>query len=256
MYEATFKDRKFFGKSTSYGQLLPKKRFELAKKNVTLKNKIMLDIGAGNGAQTTLFLNEVKKCYAVEIEPIRLNEFKKFNEKHNIRNCKLVLVKDELLPFDSNFFDIVTCFETLEHTYNEGKMLDEISRVLKKDGYLIMSVPNKWFLFETHGVKRPYKKYIKQTLVPFLSWLPKQIHSKFASARIYSEKDISTALNNSNLQTKKTSYLMPSLEKIKIPFKNTFRKILNYLERTPLKVFGVSIFIIANKSSLIKKMVQ
>lgn len=46
------------------------------------------------------------------------------------------------LPFKSDFFDLVIATEILEHVFDTDALLSEIRRVLKKDGILIMNVPN------------------------------------------------------------------------------------------------------------------
>ena len=58
---------------------------------------------------------------------------------------KLVRKADLLsLPFDDGGFDAVLCLDVLEHVplLDQPKALAEITRVLKQDGLLIMSVPN------------------------------------------------------------------------------------------------------------------
>lgn len=46
------------------------------------------------------------------------------------------------LPFDADSFDVVVCFEALEHTSDVEKTLDELARVLRPDGLLFVSSPN------------------------------------------------------------------------------------------------------------------
>ena len=48
---------------------------------------------------------------------------------------------DNKLPYFSGFFDLVCMFEVLEHLPNDKYVLKEISRILKKDGILIISFP-------------------------------------------------------------------------------------------------------------------
>jgi 2-polyprenyl-3-methyl-5-hydroxy-6-metoxy-1,4-benzoquinol methylase len=45
--------------------------------------------------------------------------------------------------FDNDAMDIVICFEMIEHIDQPDLLLTEIKRVLKKDGTLILSTPNK-----------------------------------------------------------------------------------------------------------------
>lgn len=45
------------------------------------------------------------------------------------------------LPFKNNYFDCVTCFEVIEHIKNDKDLIKEIKRILKPDGYFILSTP-------------------------------------------------------------------------------------------------------------------
>ena len=54
-----------------------------------------------------------------------------------------VMVADVLeLPFETNSFDIVTFREVIEHVEDEQKALREIKRVLRPNGYLLITTPN------------------------------------------------------------------------------------------------------------------
>jgi SAM-dependent methyltransferase len=47
------------------------------------------------------------------------------------------------LPFADDSFDLVTCFETIEHVPEPNGVLVELRRVLADDGLLLVSTPNK-----------------------------------------------------------------------------------------------------------------
>jgi radical SAM superfamily enzyme YgiQ (UPF0313 family)/SAM-dependent methyltransferase len=52
-------------------------------------------------------------------------------------------VENQRFPFKDNEFDIVTCYEVLEHLkYDPVHMMKEIKRVLKPEGILILTTPN------------------------------------------------------------------------------------------------------------------
>ena len=107
-------------------------------------NSMILDIGCGNGA----FLNLIKTRYNVFGADIS-KEYAKYCKKHGI-NVRVCNVENEL-PFSSNSFDIITMFATLEHIRMPQYNLAEINRIMKKNGYLIISIPNggyiiNWFI--------------------------------------------------------------------------------------------------------------
>ena len=47
------------------------------------------------------------------------------------------------LPFEEGSFDLVTCFEAIEHVVEQDAVLDELRRVLRPDGILVVSSPNR-----------------------------------------------------------------------------------------------------------------
>ena len=54
------------------------------------------------------------------------------------------LYKTKLFPFSSSkTYDLVICFESLEHVENDSKFISLICNSLKKGGYLLLSVPNE-----------------------------------------------------------------------------------------------------------------
>lgn len=58
------------------------------------------------------------------------------------------ICKDNTGVIPEEQFDIVVCTEVLEHTLNPFKAVDEIKRILKKDGLALISVP---YNFRIHG---------------------------------------------------------------------------------------------------------
>ncbi len=52
------------------------------------------------------------------------------------------------VPFRDRSLDTVLCLEVLEHVPDSFVMLGEIARVLRPDGYLILTTPQSWRLHE------------------------------------------------------------------------------------------------------------
>ncbi len=51
-------------------------------------------------------------------------------------------IGEAALPFESNSFDLVLMAEVLEHVVKPDRALDEVRRVLRPRGYLVLSTPN------------------------------------------------------------------------------------------------------------------
>jgi SAM-dependent methyltransferase len=59
-------------------------------------------------------------------------------------------------PLDSSSFDVVLCNQVLEHVFNPEEFLDEVNRVLKPNGKLILTVP---FVWDEHEQPFDYARY-------------------------------------------------------------------------------------------------
>jgi SAM-dependent methyltransferase len=52
---------------------------------------------------------------------------------------------DPNLPFDADTFDVVLCTVSVEYLIDPVAVFDEVSRVLKPGGYLVITFSNRWF---------------------------------------------------------------------------------------------------------------
>lgn len=66
----------------------------------------------------------------------------------------IVVDQGEPYPFDDGTFDTVVCSEVLEHVKNPGFILEEMTRVVKPDGSLILSIPNSGNILYRLGLWR------------------------------------------------------------------------------------------------------
>lgn len=84
--------------------------------------------------------------------------------------CHGINVECDAFPYEDGQFDVVVCAEVIEHlTFNPTNMLNEIHRVLKPNGLLILTTPNVLRLFYNyhntrniiHGINiyDPYSGY-------------------------------------------------------------------------------------------------
>jgi ubiquinone/menaquinone biosynthesis C-methylase UbiE len=84
------------------------------------------------------------------------------------------------LPFDADTFDVVVCFEVIEHVEDPVAVLDELARVLADDGVLAISSPNR----DAYMPGNPHHRY-EFTPEEF----EKTLGGRFANARLYRQAD-------------------------------------------------------------------
>ena len=118
---------------------------------LALKGKVTLDVGCGNGLYTIKFAELAQDIIGVDINEESLKEARR-NKLELNGSGEFIRASAENLPFYNSCFDVVIAIETLEHVKNQERALQEASRVLRKDGYLVTYVPNRLYPLETHGL--------------------------------------------------------------------------------------------------------
>lgn len=129
--------------------------------NEYIENKIVLDIACGEGYGSNIMSETAEFVYGVDIdkETIELA-----TQKYKKQNLKYLSGDATKIPLEDNSVDIVISFETIEHHDQHEKMMEEIKRVLKPNGLMIISTPDKLFYSDIpkfankFHVKELYKK--------------------------------------------------------------------------------------------------
>jgi len=209
----------------------------------TGENLTLLDIGCGNGASLFGLQKDFQFCLGIDITDKHLSAFNDFKRQNNINNCECQLLdieKDVL----QNQFDRIISFEVIEHLRSENSVKFYYDN-LKEGGLAIFSVPNKWWIFETHGAKLPFLPWNR---VPFFSWLPKRIHKKFANARIYTKKRIVKLLEEHRFTVLSAEYIMAPMDVLPAgKFKELVIRFFFKGDTTKVPFKSTSIFILVKK---------
>ncbi|SOD71852.1 methyltransferase family protein [Jatrophihabitans sp. GAS493] len=103
-----------------------------------VRGKAVLDAGCGVGWGSQLLLD----AGALKVTGLDISEEAITNAVARVPDASFEVGDLMDLPFEDGQFDVVVCFEALEHTSDTGKTLDELARVLRADGVLFVSSPN------------------------------------------------------------------------------------------------------------------
>jgi ubiquinone/menaquinone biosynthesis C-methylase UbiE len=118
-----------------------------------VKGKKVLDIASGEGYGSNLLSKNAEHVTGVDISD---DAVKHANEKYAKENTLTYRVGSaSKIPLEDASVDVVTSFETLEHTTEHEEFLQEIKRVLVPGGLLIMSTPDT-VLYKPHDPDNPY----------------------------------------------------------------------------------------------------
>lgn len=116
-------------------------RYEFASQFV--KGKVVLDIACGTGYGSSRLANagaQMVEGVDIDVETIVYAE-----RRYASESVHFTCASASAIPFSDRFFDSIVSFETIEHLEApiREQYLREIGRVLKDDGVLILSTPNK-----------------------------------------------------------------------------------------------------------------
>ncbi|MFH0775357.1 MAG: class I SAM-dependent methyltransferase [bacterium] len=106
------------------------------------KEDKLLEIGCGTGYQFPYLIGKCKEYIGIDISFSSSKEAKKESS-----DSLLILTDAKALSLKNNSFDVVFCLEVLEHIVNPETVFQEIRRVLKVGGRVVVSTPNWWSLY-------------------------------------------------------------------------------------------------------------
>ncbi len=124
----------------------PRDRFEMTAKIATSGKGRYLEIGAGSGNLVLTVLEKYDELVLTELSNIRAKELSKLFKNH----AKVKVIKhnvdNEYLDYPDGYFDTIILVAVVEHLIDPKNALEELHRVLKPGGRLIIDTPNiaKW----------------------------------------------------------------------------------------------------------------
>jgi SAM-dependent methyltransferase len=114
-----------------------------------LKKDKILNVGISNIPEIEQKIeSRINECWTVDIDDKKLKKAGKFLKKTILANKDITKH-----PFKKNYFDKVVMLEVLEHLDEDVATVKWAGSILKKDGSLILSVPNNSFLHFFNPVK-------------------------------------------------------------------------------------------------------
>ena len=122
--------------------------------------QLVLDIGAGHVDTNHSYTNFFPNRHTVDIDEKRQPD---------------TIADIHTLPFDANSFDFVLCTEVLEHCHTPQRAVDELYRVLRPGGKIILTtrfvyplhdVPHDYFRFTKYGLQHLFRAWQSVDITP------------------------------------------------------------------------------------------
>ena len=175
-------------------------------------------------------------------------DFERAAEAH-LHSPHIINAAGENLPLPAGTFDLILSHEVLEHVQDDRAAACEMIRALKSGGRIVLFVPNRGYPFETHGIYWKGKYSFGNKV--FVNYLPRSLRNKLAPhVRIYSSNDLRKLFADLPVRVLEQTIIFGAYDNIIARFGSFgrfLRSSLQFLERTPLKIFGLSHFWVIEK---------
>lgn len=164
-------------------------------------------------------------------------------------SVQIICAAGEDLPFPDASFDAILSHEVLEHVIDDRKAVYEMVRVLKPGGRMAVFVPNRGYPFETHGIYWRGSYHFGN--IPLVNWLPRGLRDRLAPhVRVYSPAGLTSLFSGLPVLFTTRTIIFGAYDNIiaRLPGAGKLlRWFLQALERTPFKIFGLSLFWVVEK---------
>ncbi len=140
-------------------------KFDILKEIIGVKRNFLNGIDLGSSGNSILyFLNNILRKSFFDLANLPLNQY--LNHK-----CWYPICGDLIkLPYRDEIFDFICALDVLEHIKDDQLAVSEISRILKKEGVVIITVPHE-MKFYTHQDKLigHYRRYEINQIISLFS---------------------------------------------------------------------------------------
>jgi SAM-dependent methyltransferase len=163
--------------------------------------------------------------------------------------AQVVNAAGERLPFLAQSFDVILSHEVLEHVVDDALAIREMLRVLRPGGRIVLFVPNRGYPFETHGIYWRGRYHFGN--IPLVNYLPRSLRDRLAPhVRVYTPRDLEELFAGLPVRLIQRTVIFGAYDNIIARWPRLgrlLRALLQALEKTPLRVFGLSHFWVVEK---------
>ena len=219
------------------------RRFQMVRQWVPLDGSRVLDVGCGVGMYTAALLRETPDVYGVEVDCECAREAMG-------RAAGVALALGEALPFPEASFDAILSHEVLEHTIDDRACVEEMVRVVRPGGRIVVFVPNRLYPLETHGIF--WRGRYQFGNVPFVNWLPRPMRERLVPhVRAYTSRHLGRLFAGLPARRIHATTIFPGYDNVvaRAPRLGQALRAITYgLERTPLRSFALSHFLVIERT--------
>src|SRR5438105_4359123 len=143
----------FDGLAAEYRQERDKQLSFLAQKRIVLEmlsglGGRLLEVGCGPAPMVDELLARNFEVHGIDVSPEMIRQAQYRMAGHPLaRRCEFRVADVEHLPYGDASFDVVVAMGVIEYLPSYGRALQEMRRVLKPGGHVVLTVPNRASLY-------------------------------------------------------------------------------------------------------------
>jgi SAM-dependent methyltransferase len=207
----------------------------------------MLENGCGVGLYADRLAPGARHLVGLEYDLERARQASKLTARHP--DCTILCAAGEKLPFKNETFDLVLSHEVLEHVQDDRRSAQEMVRILKTRGRIVLFVPNRGYPFETHGIF--WRGVYHFGNIPLVNYLPRRLRDRLAPhVRAYTGSDLRALFSDLPVRIVHRTVIFGAYDNIIARWSGVGRMLratLQFLEKTPLRFLGLSHFWVVEK---------
>ncbi|NDJ86204.1 MAG: class I SAM-dependent methyltransferase [Chloroflexi bacterium] len=219
------------------------RRLAMLARRTNLHDCAFLEAGCGNG----VYVAKVRERFQAQVEAFDIEAHRVAEARQHVSHA--VVARGEALPYPDNTFDVVFSNEVVEHVDDDHQFVAEMVRVLKPGGRLAIFCPNRWYPVEQHGHFWKGEYHFGNT--PLINYLPDRWRNKLAPhVRTYTARGIRRLFRDQPVKIQHHSRIFGGYDNIVARYPRLgkwLRRVLYFLEKTPMRFFGLSHWIIVEK---------
>ena len=227
------------------------RRLGLIRQYAPLERRAILDVGCGLGMYVRAFRRFSSDVYGVDVDEEKVAEASQ--ELPNI-----TVASAQTLPYPDGVFDVVLSHEVVEHVADDRQAVAEAVRVLRRPqagvegtgGRLVIFAPNRLYPFETHGAYWQGEYHFGN--IPLVNYLPNRWRDRLCPhVRAYTRAGVRQLLAGLPVRIVVHTQIFPGYDKLvnrRPRLGHLLRDGTYFLERTPLRVLGLSHLLVVERS--------